>query len=49
MQNENAKFAYGSGGEKMADEVVVGDNITMLNFANGGFWIMLVEALVHMV
>jgi hypothetical protein len=49
MQNAYAKIAYGNGGEEMVDEVIVGDNITMLNSANKGFWIMLVETLVHMV
>jgi hypothetical protein len=37
MQLVNTEVAYGSGGEEMVDEVVVGDNIAMLSFANKGF------------
>jgi hypothetical protein len=49
MQNADAKIAYGSGGEEMANEVVVGDNTTMLSSTYEGLWIMLVKALIHMV
>jgi hypothetical protein len=33
----------------MANEVVVGGNIVVLNFACEGFWIILVEAPIQMV
>ncbi len=44
-------MAYVSGGrgEEMANEVIVGDNIAMLNFVDEGFWIMLVDTPIHMV
>jgi len=40
---------YGNGREEMGDEVVVVDNITMLNFALKGFWIMSVGTLIDKV
>jgi hypothetical protein len=51
LQNPDAKVEYGSGGEEMADDVVMGDNITMLcqNSIDESFWIMLVDTHVHMV
>jgi hypothetical protein len=49
MHNAGAKIVYGSGGEEMANEVVVGDNIVVMISANEGFWIILVSTLVHMV
>jgi hypothetical protein len=49
MHNAYLKIAYGNGGEEMADEVVMGDNIVGMSFEDEGFWIMLVSTLVHMV
>jgi hypothetical protein len=42
---------YGNGGEEMVDDVVVGDNITMLcqSSSNENFWIMFVDTPIHMV
>jgi hypothetical protein len=37
MQVVDTEVAYGSGGEEMVDEVVVGGNIAMLRFADEGF------------
>jgi hypothetical protein len=49
MHNVNVEIAYGNGGEEMANEVVVGDNITVMISTNEGFWIILVSTPVHMV
>jgi hypothetical protein len=37
MHNANVKIAYGSGGEEMVDEVVMGDNIVVMRSTNEGF------------
>ncbi len=49
MHNADVEIACGNGGEGMADEVVMGDNIVVMNSSNEGFWIMLVSTLIHMV
>jgi hypothetical protein len=49
MHNADVEIAYGNGGEEMANEVVMGDNIVVMSFVDEGFWIMLVCTLVHMV
>ncbi len=51
LENVNAKVEYGSGGEEMADDVVVGDNIAVLCQISTYeiFWIMLIDIPIHMV
>jgi hypothetical protein len=51
LHNVIAKVEYGNGGEEMVDDVVVGDNITMLcqSSSNENFWIMFVDTPIHMV
>jgi hypothetical protein len=47
LQNANVEMEYGSGGEEMVDDVVAGDNITMLcqSSINESFWIMPIDTL----
>jgi hypothetical protein len=49
MHNADVEIAYGNGGEEMADEVVMGDNIVVMSFVDEIFWIMLLNTPVHMV
>ncbi len=49
MHNEDVEIAYGSGGEEIANEVVVGDNIIVTISTNEGFLIILINTPVHMV
>ncbi len=51
MVNLNDPMEFGSGGEEMAKDVLVGDNIVVFcqSFANESFWIMLIDKPLHMV
>jgi len=51
MVNLNDPMEFGSGGEEMAKDVLVGDNIVVFcqSFANESFWIMIVDKPLHMV
>jgi hypothetical protein len=46
-QNANLEVEYGSRGEEMAHEVVVGDNVAVLcqSFIDENFWIILIDIL----
>jgi hypothetical protein len=45
MVNPNDLMEFGSGGEEIAKDVLMGDNIDVFcqSFANESFWIMLVD------
>jgi hypothetical protein len=51
MVNPNDPMEFGNGGEGMAEEVLVGDNIVVLcqSFVDESFWIMLVNKPLSMV